>query len=114
MAAAWEELAETHNNKGKNVVVAEVDCTVDTGLCSEHGVRGYPTIKYFVKGVAEDYVGGRGIDALTKFLQDKAASAKVEAGQEIAQENGVYVATDATFEKIVDVPTALVKFYAPW
>jgi len=30
-----------------DIVIAEVDCTVETGLCSEHGVQGYPTSVLF-------------------------------------------------------------------
>merc|ERR1712167_337392 len=48
---------------------ADVDCTVHQGLCSEHGVRGYPTIKYFMGGEPEDYKGGRSFDDLKKFVE---------------------------------------------
>ena len=37
----WDKLAEN-----VNVLIGEVDCTVEVELCQEHGVKGYPTIKY--------------------------------------------------------------------
>merc|ERR1712196_186137 len=54
----------------KTVVVADVDCTVHQSLCSEHGVRGYPTIKYYQGGEPEDYKGGRSYKDLKKFIDD--------------------------------------------
>jgi len=54
----------------KTVVVADVDCTVHQSLCSEHGVRGYPTIKYYQGGEPEDYKGGRSYKDIKKFIDD--------------------------------------------
>ena len=31
------------------VLIADVDCTVHQVLCGQHGVQGYPTIKYYLK-----------------------------------------------------------------
>jgi protein disulfide-isomerase A1 len=33
--------------KGSEFVLAKVDCTVETDVCSEQGVQGYPTLKFF-------------------------------------------------------------------
>lgn len=55
----------------KNVVIADVDCTTEgKELCSKHGVRGYPTIKYGDPNNLEDYKGGRTLDALKKFAEE--------------------------------------------
>ncbi len=42
-------------------VLAKIDCTLETAkeLCQEFGVRGYPTLKFFKKGVPQDYTGPR-------------------------------------------------------
>lgn len=42
-------------------VLAKIDCTLETAkeLCQEFGVRGYPTVKFFKKGVPQDYTGPR-------------------------------------------------------
>ncbi|XP_076155761.1 protein disulfide-isomerase A6-like [Alosa pseudoharengus] len=56
-AAAASEVTE--QTKGQ-VKLGAVDATIHQGLASRYGVRGYPTIKVFVKGEQPvDYEGGR-------------------------------------------------------
>jgi len=68
MKPDWDKLA-TEFADSKMVVIGDVDCTVHQGLCSEHGVRGYPTIKYFMGGDPDDYKGGRSLADLKKFAE---------------------------------------------
>jgi len=72
MKPAWDQLGSEFASSS-SVVVADVDCTVEQDLCSEYGVSGYPTIKYFTaesdaKGT--DYSGGRTFDDLKQFVSD--------------------------------------------
>ncbi len=72
----WEDLAKKYNEADeKEAVVANVDCTVETALCSQHDVTGYPTLKFFKKGEdfdkAEKYRGQRDIKSLEKFINKK-------------------------------------------
>eukprot|EP00928_Gymnodinium_smaydae_P029411 TRINITY_DN2215_c3_g1_i1.p1 TRINITY_DN2215_c3_g1~~TRINITY_DN2215_c3_g1_i1.p1 ORF type:complete len:130 (+),score=38.12 TRINITY_DN2215_c3_g1_i1:242-631(+) len=54
-----------------NALVADVDCTTEgKELCSTHGVRGYPTIKYGDPGDLQDYNGGRSFEDLKKFAEE--------------------------------------------
>jgi protein disulfide-isomerase A6 len=46
MKPIWDELSEEYKDSS-SVVIADVDCTVETDLCSDYDVSGYPTIKYF-------------------------------------------------------------------
>merc|ERR1712003_2666 len=39
-------------------------------LCTEHGVRGYPTIKWGDPSNLEDYQGGRDFASLEKFAKE--------------------------------------------
>ena len=40
----WQELGSTiQKNVNEKVIIAEVDCTTATALCSEQDVTGYPT-----------------------------------------------------------------------
>jgi len=70
MKAAWDQLADAHNDGGK-VVIGDVDCTVHRSVCSDHGVRGYPTIKHFISGNKEGvaYRGGRDFSALNSHVE---------------------------------------------
>ncbi|OLL24904.1 Protein disulfide-isomerase tigA [Neolecta irregularis DAH-3] len=43
-----------------NIVIAKVDCTVHTALCEQHGVQGYPTLKFFPRGPSKTPVGYSG------------------------------------------------------
>jgi hypothetical protein len=69
MKPAWEQLGDEYAGSS-SVVVGDVDCTVETELGTEHGVSGYPTIKYWKDGESKDYSGGRSLDDLTKFVKD--------------------------------------------
>jgi len=68
LAPEWEKLATSL--KGK-VSVAKVDCTTETSVCNGEGVQGYPTIKFFKKGRAVDYQGGRTAEAMTNWAEKK-------------------------------------------
>ena len=69
MKPAWDQLAGEYEGH-ETIVVGDVDCTVHQGLCSENGVRGYPTIKYWKAGAESPYQGGRDFAALKKFVDD--------------------------------------------
>ncbi|GFO12562.1 thioredoxin domain-containing protein 5 [Plakobranchus ocellatus] len=67
LAPTWEELASVV--KDEDVSVAKVDCTQHKGVCDDHQVRGYPTLKIFRDGeLLEDYKGSRTVDDLQKFV----------------------------------------------
>mmetsp|Transcript_14825 Transcript_14825/g.23085 ORF Transcript_14825/g.23085 Transcript_14825/m.23085 type:complete len:169 (+) Transcript_14825:158-664(+) len=71
MKAAWDQLGDEFKDS-KTVLIGDVDCTSDKGksVCSEHGVRGYPTIKFTgAGGDWEDYKGGRDFASLKSFAE---------------------------------------------
>jgi len=54
----------------KTALVADVDCTAGgKALCTDHGIRGYPTIKYGDPNNLEDYKGGRDYKTLKDFAE---------------------------------------------
>lgn len=70
MKPAWDKLAKKFA-KSKDVVIADCDCTAaGQSLCQQVGVKGYPTIKYFLQGKQNDYQGGRDYDSLHKHVVD--------------------------------------------
>jgi len=70
MKPAWDKLVEEFKDS-KTALVADVDCTAaGKDLCSDVGVRGYPTIKHGDPNALEDYKGGRDFDSLKKFAEE--------------------------------------------
>merc|ERR1719310_708009 len=69
MKPAWDKLMKDFAGK-PGALVADVDCTeAGKDLCEEHGVEGFPTIKWGDPSALEDYEGGREYDALKKFAK---------------------------------------------
>jgi len=70
MKPAWDKLMEEFKDS-KTALVTDVDCTAaGKDLCSDIGVRGYPTIKHGDPNNLEDYKGGRDFDSLKKFAEE--------------------------------------------
>eukprot|EP00591_Stephanopyxis_turris_P008194 CAMPEP_0195529584 /NCGR_PEP_ID=MMETSP0794_2-20130614/32185_1 /TAXON_ID=515487 /ORGANISM="Stephanopyxis turris, Strain CCMP 815" /LENGTH=123 /DNA_ID=CAMNT_0040660907 /DNA_START=76 /DNA_END=447 /DNA_ORIENTATION=- len=68
MKPAFDQLHGEYDGHAK-VVIADVDCTQDgKALCQSKGVRGYPTVKYYVNGEENDYRSGRDFESLKKFV----------------------------------------------
>jgi protein disulfide-isomerase A6 len=73
LAPAWDQLhGEFVDNDA--VVIGDVDCTEEDNkaICSQMGVRGFPTLKYFTGGLpdGESYEGGRDFNALLEFSKE--------------------------------------------
>jgi len=71
MKPDWEKLGAAMNSD--KVLIGDVDCTVEKDLCSQYGVKGYPTIKYFTGATAPDgdkYEKGRSFEELKTFAEE--------------------------------------------
>ena len=68
LAPTWEQLETT---VGDVANIVSVDCTKNQALCSTHGVKGYPTLKFFQPGQQEGakYAGGRDLGALEEYVK---------------------------------------------
>ncbi|KAF9909676.1 protein disulfide-isomerase precursor [Lobosporangium transversale] len=64
--------------KEVGIPVAKVDCTVETDVCKDHGVQGYPTIMVFRDGQPTSYGGPRKADGLVSFMKKKSLPAVSE------------------------------------
>lgn len=68
MAQDWENLAISLAEKDK-ILIAEIDCTEYTDVCSGHGIQGYPTMYLFKNGnKLTEYSGKRDVDSFVEFL----------------------------------------------
>jgi len=70
LAPTWEKLAEEMATKHPEVIVAEVDCTVDRPTCTENGVQGFPTVLLFRGGkLLDEYNGNRKQDDMMQWVE---------------------------------------------
>jgi len=70
MKPAWDQLMKEFASS-TTALVGDVDCTADgKQLCEDHGVQGFPSIKWGDPASLEDYEGGRDHDALSTFATE--------------------------------------------
>ncbi|KAG5322628.1 PDI isomerase, partial [Pseudoatta argentina] len=66
-AKAAKKLEETNSP----IKLGKIDATVESALTEKHLVRGYPTLKFYRKGIQIDYTGGRQADEIVNWLLKK-------------------------------------------
>jgi len=122
LVPTWQELAEKFNKaEDQEIVVAKVDCTIETALCSGQDVTGYPTLKFF-KSVDSSvkHRGGRDLDSLVSFIDEQMGRAPakkeklVEEPEIAVAEDGLFILGERSFAKHIEKGSHLIKFYAPW
>jgi protein disulfide-isomerase A1 len=74
----------------------QVDATIHDKSAETHEVQGYPTLKWFVKGEAEEYSGGRSASEIVAWVNKKSGPAAapipdVAAAQTASQGMEVFV-----------------------
>ncbi|XP_076082915.1 thioredoxin domain-containing protein 5-like [Mytilus galloprovincialis] len=117
LAPTWNELAKVFNDKEEQeVVIAKVDCTVETALCADNDVTGYPTIKFFSNGKdgAVRYKGGRDLEALQSFVEEQLGKGEEEKEEEEELAGPLYELNDKNFAGFTETGNHFIKFYAPW
>ncbi|XP_049778788.1 protein disulfide-isomerase-like [Schistocerca cancellata] len=80
LAPEYAKAAKKLEEKQSAIKLAKVDATEETDLAEKHGVRGYPTLKFFRKGSPVDYTGGRTSDDIVNWLLKKTGPVAKELG----------------------------------
>jgi len=117
LAPIYAQLGDAFAHAGDQVIVAKFDADTHRNSGSQYGIQGFPTLKWFPKGVSspdgvEDYTGGRDLDSLSKFIKDKTGiRPRIKAIK-----SDVVVLDTKNFHSIVDQSdkNVLVEFYAQW
>jgi len=71
MKPSWDKLMKKFDGHA-SALVGDVDCTAEGSkdLCEEHGVQGFPTIKWGDPSALEDYEGGREYEDMETFANE--------------------------------------------
>ena len=79
LAPNYEAAAKRLAADNSPAVLAAVDCTVEKDLCSQYGVKGFPTLKLFRASTSNpaDYTGGRTADDIYNYMSKQTQPAYV-------------------------------------
>jgi len=80
LAPEYSAAAQILAKSNPEVKLAKVDCTVEKDTAAKFQIKGYPTLKFFIKGSSAplDYEGGRTKDEIVNWLRKKTGPASVE------------------------------------
>jgi len=109
LAPEYAKAATKLADEGSEVKLAKVDATEHKNAATKHDVKGFPTLKFFRSGTAQEYGGGRTADEITSWLSKKTGpiATTISSEEELShmqEANDVFVV--GTFD---DVDSAAAK-----
>ncbi|XP_038058107.1 protein disulfide-isomerase A5-like [Patiria miniata] len=119
MKPAFSEAATLLKEAETPGVLAAVDATVNKALAAKYEIRGYPLLKYFKNGEANDYVSGRSTENIVDFMNNPSEAATPIPPTPEPKWSDVPSAvnhlTQANFKSFTETNRyVLTMFYAPW
>ena len=70
LAPAYIDLAKAVKESDKDIIIAELDCTVHKSMASKYSIKGYPTLILFENEEETRYKGDRSVKDMTEFLDN--------------------------------------------
>ena len=55
-----------------------MDATVETKVSEKYGIKGYPSLKFFVDGNPSEYTGGRTENEIVNWINKKMGPSVIE------------------------------------
>ncbi|QDS72903.1 hypothetical protein FKW77_007789 [Venturia effusa] len=114
LAPVYEELASSFKHAEDKVTIAKVDADAHKSLGQKYKVQGFPTLKWFdgSGNDPEDYDGGRDLDSLSAFINEKTG---LKTKGAVKPPSAVKMLNDAKFKEVIGGDkNVLVAFTAPW
>ncbi|CEP64290.1 protein disulfide isomerase PDI1 LALA0_S11e00782g [Lachancea lanzarotensis] len=103
LAPHYVEAAAVLESKG--IALAQVDCTEETELCMEQGIKGYPTLKVFKNHQIEspsEYQGGRTAQSIISYMTAQSMPAVSVIAGEDAEDDFKDILAESPSAVIVD------------
>jgi len=73
MKPEWDKFKKENNNSNSGIIAFDVESDENKEIMSKHGIKGFPTIKFFPNGHAngkgKDYNGGRKSSDFHSFVK---------------------------------------------
>lgn len=116
LSPIWEELAGLKSYPKSNLILAEVDCTIEAELCNALKIKGYPSVILYKKGEAPFmYVGRRDIESLKTFIDEHSENEELETTTvEETSKPKLIDLDEEEFQNHLSKDYRFVEFYAPW
>jgi len=114
LAPIYVEVAKELKEQNSIVRVAKIDSTTNSKSAGKYGVRGYPTLIFFLNGTKVDYNGQRTretmINWLVKRTRDPVSQIDAEKYKELSEAKGVSIVYHGDFK--ADKQATILSTYA--